>query len=134
MAIYGVYRHRMSARATSFMPLGPLRSMVFVLALMGLLGHIVPLPFSGHSPFTTSTESHAPSGSGPEASHVASCDATTAPTAPTVPAPAATIAVAAQPMSLVPCSTPMATLAAAARSSRDHTGAPLFLLHASFLI
>jgi hypothetical protein len=109
--------------------------MVFVLALMGLLGHIVPLPFSGHSPFTTSsTESHAPSDDGAEASHVASCDATTAPTAPTVPAPAATIAVPAQAMRLVPCSTPMATLAAAVRSSRDHTGAPLFLLHASFLI
>jgi hypothetical protein len=107
--------------------------MVLTLALMGLLGHIVPLPFSSHSPFTPSTESHAPSDSGPEASHVASCDATTAPTAPTVPAPAA-IAVSAQAVSLVPCSTPMATLAVAARSSRDRTSAPLFLLHASFLI
>lgn len=108
--------------------------MLLALTILGFLGHIVPLSFSGHTPFTTSTESHAPSDSGPDASHVASCDATTARTAPTLPAPAATIAVAAQAMSLVPCSTPMATLAVAVRSSRDHTGAPLFLLHSSFLI
>jgi hypothetical protein len=108
--------------------------LLLALVVVGFLGHIVPLPFSGHTPFTTSTESHGPSDRDPEASHVASCDATTARTAPTLPAPAATIAVAAKPMSLVPCATFTATLTVAARSSRDHTGAPLFLLHASFLI
>jgi hypothetical protein len=108
--------------------------MLLALTILVFFGHIVPLPLSGHTPFSTSTDSHAPLDSGPEASHVASCDAMTAPTAPTLPAPAATIAVAAEAMSLVPCPSPRATLALAVRSSRDHAGAPLFLLHASFLI
>ena len=72
--------------------------MLLGLVVLGLLTHIVPLPFSGHTPFTTSTESHGPSDGDSEASHVASCDATTARTAPTVPAPAVTIAVAAKQM------------------------------------
>lgn len=111
-----------------------MRSMVLALAVLGFLGHIVPLPFSGHTPFATSTESHGPSDRAPEASHVASCDAMTSRTVPTLTAPGPTIAVAAQPMSLAPCPVPTAALAVAVRSIRDHTGAPLFLLHASFLI
>lgn len=109
-----------------------LRPVLLALAILAFLGHIVPLPFSVHAPFTTSTESHGSSDA--EASHVASCDATTFRTAPTLTPPGATIALAAQAVSLAPCSSTMAALAVAARSSRDHTRAPLFVLHASFLI
>ena len=108
--------------------------MLLALTILVFFGHIIPLPFSVHTPFITSTESHGPPDGGAEASHVASCDATTSRTAPTLTPPGVTIAVAAQPISLVPCARPMAALAVAVRSIRDHTGVPLFLLHASFLI
>jgi hypothetical protein len=124
----------MSATARSFGRGGLLASLLLVLVVLGFLGHIVPLPFSGHTPFTTSTGSHGPSDGGSEASHVASCDATIARTAPTLPAPAATIAVTPKSVAFVSCAHPTASLAVAAQWSRHHTGAPLFLLHASFLI
>ena len=108
--------------------------MLLALAILAFLAHIVPLPFSVHAPFTTSTESHGPSHGGAGASHVASCDATTSRTAPTVDGPGWTLVVAAQPMSLVQSAPPLAVKAVAVRSSRDHTGPPLFVLHATFLI
>lgn len=124
----------MSATVTSFVRAGLLRSLLLAFAILSFVAHIVPLSLSGHTPFTTSTESHSPSDSDSEASHVASCDATTARTAPTVPAPTVTIAVVAKTTSAVSCAIPMSMLAVAARSSRPHQDAPLFLLHASFLI
>ncbi len=107
--------------------------MLLALTILVFFGHIVPLPFSVHTPFVTLTESHGPSDGGAAASHVASCDATTSRTA-SLTLPGVTTALAAQPISLVPCARPMAALALAVRSIRDQTGVPLFLLHASFLI
>lgn len=124
----------MSARAAAVARGRFLRSALLALAVVGFLAHIVPLSSSGHTPFTTSTESHGPSDSDAEASHVASCDAMAARTAPTLPAPAVSVAVAAKAVSSVSCATQTVALAVAARSRWSHPDAPLFLLHASFLI
>ena len=124
----------MSARATVVARGRLLRSALLALAVLGFLAHIVPLSFSGHTPFTTSTESHGPSDGDAEASHVASCEAMAARTAPTLPAPGVSVAVAAKAVSSVSCATRTAVLVVAARSRSPHPDAPLFLLHASFLI
>jgi hypothetical protein len=108
--------------------------MLLALVILAFFSHIAPLPFSVHTPFTTSAESHEPSGIGPEASHIASCDAMTSRTAPVVGAPGATVAMSAGSLFVVPCTPPMATLGVATRSSRHPTSAPLFLLYASLLI
>lgn len=119
---------------TAFARRSVLHSMVLVVAILAFVWHIVPLPSSVHNPFTTPSESHGPFESGAEASHVASCDAMTSRTAPSFAVPGLAIPVSIQPVSSVSCAPPRTILPVAARSSPHHSGAPLFLLHASFLI
>ena len=124
----------MSATAVSVVRGRLLSGLVLAIIVLGLLGHIVPVPFSGHSPFTTSTESHGPTDSSSAASHVASCDATPPRSAPTITDPGQALTLAAQPISPVQCAASKGIISVAVRSSWHHTSAPLFLLHASFLI
>ncbi len=111
-----------------------LGSVLLALAMLTFLAHIVPPQFSAHSPFTTSADSHGPTDSVPEASHIASCDAAMSRPAPTVAAADATIALAAQSMLPLESVAPTAIMGVVDRPSRYDTGPALFLLHASFLI
>ncbi len=119
---------------TAFARRSIFHSVVLVVAILAFVWHIVPLASSVHNPFTTPSESHGPFETGAEASHVSSCDAMTSRTAPSFAVPGLAIPVAIQLLSSVPCAPPRAILPVAARSSPHHSGAPLFLLHASFLI
>lgn len=122
-----------SARARIMRP-GILRSMVLLLVICGFLGHIVPLSLSGHTPFTTPTDSHSAAHGGADGSHVASCDAMTARTTATSPLAGGLVGVVAPPSSVIPCTVAISVSAVVARASWHHTGPPLFLLHAAFLI